>query len=378
MPGFVEAARQQGDLSIGDRLGANKGVGPNFGLLRMAAAVAVLVSHSFEIVDGTSAREPLWIVSHGSLKLGTLAVCVFFAMSGFLVTPSFVRSRSVTRFFLKRGIRLVPALAVAMIGLVLVIGLWSTSLDIKSYLSDRTTWQFLLTELHRAAPLPDVFRDTPLPGVVNGSLWTLKFEAVSYILLAGIGWMALLRRPFVVLLFTIAVTLTTAVLANQAALSPKTEFLLQFMMFFEFFMAGVTVAIFADRIVVSWPLLLVAAIVTSIAIVTGCFFLIGPISLSFLVIGFGVQTKIDFSLKQYPRGDYSYGTYLWAFPIQQIVQEHVGTLNWFGNVLVSLPLTLLVAAASWHLIEKPSLDVVNAGLLSLKQRRAGQTIRRRC
>lgn len=363
MVDIVDAERgQDAKGSIGDRLRANQGVGPNFGLLRMVAAVAVLVSHSFEVVSGTTTSEPLWIISNGHLKLGTLAVCVFFAMSGFLVTPSLARSRSVGRFFVKRAARLVPALAVAMIGLVFVIGPLCTTLDIRSYFLDRATWHFLVSQLHRTTQLPGVFVHLPLPGVVNGSLWTLKFEALSYVLLAVIGLTALLRRPALLVIFTMIIMSTTAILLYKAALSPKETLLLQFLMLFEFFMAGVTVAILSDHIIVAWPLLLVAAIITSIAIVTGSFFIVGPISMTYLVVGFGVQNKVDLLFKVRASGDYSYGTYLWAFPIQQIVQETLETNHWFVNVAAALPLTLLIAAVSWHTVEKPALDLVSSGL----------------
>ena len=147
-------------------------------------------------------------------------------------------------------------------------------------------------------------------------------------------------------------------------------------MLFEFFMAGVTLAIVSDRVVVSWRLLVIAALVTAIAIVTGWFFIVGPIAMTYLVIGFGVQRKIDGLAKIPWSGDYSYGLYLWAFPIQQIVQETVRTTHWLANALVSLPLTILLAAMSWHLVEKPSLDLADAGLSRARAKRPSLDRRR--
>jgi len=54
----------------------------NFDGVRLVAALSVLASHQFVNSGG---REPLLF---GSMSIGTLAVLVFFAMSGYLVASS--------------------------------------------------------------------------------------------------------------------------------------------------------------------------------------------------------------------------------------------------------------------------------------------------
>ena len=54
-------------------------------------------------------------------------------------------------------------------------------------------------------------------------------------------------------------------------------------------------------------------------------------------------------------GDFSYGVYIWAFPVQQVVAQHFSHLGTYFNVFMSLPFVMMLAIASWHLIEKPAL-----------------------
>ena len=55
-------------------------------------------------------------------------------------------------------------------------------------------------------------------------------------------------------------------------------------------------------------------------------------------------------------GDYSYGIYIYAFPIQQsfvAVMPNISPINLF---VISFGVTFVLAVASWHLVEKKILD----------------------
>ena len=67
-------------------------------------------------------------------------------------------------------------------------------------------------------------------------------------------------------------------------------------------------------------------------------------------IGFSDRMKLhDFG----KNGDFSYGTYLYAFPIQQMLQaEFRGTIDLTTYSVASLALSLMAGVASWHLVEK--------------------------
>ncbi len=345
--------------TIGSRLEETRGIGPNFNALRLLAAFAVLVSHAFAIPFGNETKEPLVILSGGEHSIGRVAVVVFFAMSGFLVTPSLTRSGSLTRFASKRAARILPGLIVIIAITTLLLGPFLTSTSLSAYFGNPLTYWYPIGTLHKAGVgLPGVFQDLPLKGVVNGSLWTLKYEALSYVLLASIGACGLLRFPYAVAAVAGAVAVAAEMLSFTDPSGGVLATLKAFSVLFAFFAAGVSFAVWRDRIPVSWPLGAAALILAFTTLVFGGFYLIGPLFLTYAVISIGVLPPV---IKAHIiRGDFSYGVYLWAFPIQQIAQQllRAGTLT---NILLAAPVTLVIASLSWTLVEEPALRLSRSG-----------------
>jgi peptidoglycan/LPS O-acetylase OafA/YrhL len=56
-------------------------------------------------------------------------------------------------------------------------------------------------------------------------------------------------------------------------------------------------------------------------------------------------------------GDYSYGVYLYGFPIAQALVASMPVLRGHGwwVLLAATPITVAFAALSWHTIERPTL-----------------------
>lgn len=165
-------------------LAANKN--NNFNLIRLAAAIAVLINHCFPLATG---REvDFWIGSHLGISLGSIAVDIFFATSGFLVTGSLLSSNDIIRFIRARILRIYPALIVMLFITTILIGGYFTSLHMKDYLASSGTLKYFLKNgsLFTGASytLPGVFETNPYKGAVNGSLWTLPYEIWMYSTLA--------------------------------------------------------------------------------------------------------------------------------------------------------------------------------------------------
>ena len=166
----------------------------NFDVLRLAAATLVLISHSFVVVG---ANEPFV----GHWPLGTLGVEIFFAISGFLVAKSWFAQPRLRSFAVKRGLRIVPALAVIVLALALVLGPAVTDGSLGTYFHSSDTYTYPVdnvaatvsggTVRHVALDLPGVFTSNP-DHSVDKSLWTLPIEVRAYIALALVGALGLL------------------------------------------------------------------------------------------------------------------------------------------------------------------------------------------
>ncbi|MCV6596750.1 MAG: acyltransferase family protein, partial [Mangrovicoccus sp.] len=105
----------------------------NLNLLRMIAAIAVIVSHAWAFAYGMGTFEP--VKAWTGHTLGGLAVAVFFAISGFLITGSFYYSASHWRFVASRGLRIFPALLVNLIFVAFILAPLVTTLPWRDYFS---------------------------------------------------------------------------------------------------------------------------------------------------------------------------------------------------------------------------------------------------
>ena len=332
-------------------------VRPNsFDLLRLLAALAVVGGHACELSGHVSA-DPLARFT-GVGGLGSLGVSVFFAISGFLVVCSFARRPNVASFAAARALRLLPALAVVVLVSALLIGPLVTRAPLSAYFTAPQTWLYPIRNiliLPVTYHLPGVFAANPYPDAVNGSLWTLRVEVGFYGLTALLGWRGWLGRGVltgVALLF--AAALIAAIGSGRAPLQ-ATLLLRSGVLYFG---GG---ALWAWRGETGWsdPKLRLAAAAAALATVALAVSRTwGDTALALLaplwVVTLG-QTGWPGQRALARVGDLSYGTYLWAFPIQQALvqaQPGVGVAALLGEtLLIVLPLAWL----SWRLVERPAL-----------------------
>jgi peptidoglycan/LPS O-acetylase OafA/YrhL len=322
----------------------------NFNLLRMAAATAVLVSHAWPLSLGASAVEPLYAAT--GYKLGTTAVTIFFTISGFFITKSFETRVSISDFAIARIARIYPALFVVLLLSVAVLGPVFTDLKLHDYVADRHTWTYLPKNLLLAKmqwQLPGVFLANPYPGAVNGSLWTLFKEVLCYLLVVLAGVTRLSRPRFFPVLLAVVVGASLLVPQSEGGdlLHAAATLTLPFAM-------GAAAYIYRRFVPVSGPLALALIAVAVILRSTILYPSAHAIALSYAALWLGF-VRIP-GLHIYNRlGDLSYGMYIYAFPIQQILIKVNEGLSPIGLILCSLPITVLLAYVSWTLIEAPSL-----------------------
>jgi peptidoglycan/LPS O-acetylase OafA/YrhL len=167
---------------------AIEGRNNNLNFLRMAAAYAVLVSHSFAIATGKPEAEPLR--ESLGITLGTISVDVFFIASGLLVSSSLLKKGDLLYFVLARVLRIYPALVVMAIFTTFFLGAAVTTEPIGEYLRSTETYKYFirvsLVVFGVPQNLPGVFADNPYKYAVNGSLWTLPYEIKMYEILVVI------------------------------------------------------------------------------------------------------------------------------------------------------------------------------------------------
>ena len=322
----------------------------NFNLLRMIAAMAVLVSHAYPLAAGPNAIEPLQLQL--GMSLGGLAVCSFFAISGYFISQSFDRTQDVTAFVVARVLRIYPGLIVALILTVLIIGPIVTSIRLNNYFSEQETFLYIPRNLSLAKlqyELPGVFNENPLRNVINGSLWTLIYEVGCYgmVVVIGLCGFAIALRFGMFLLGYGAAYIGMSVLGiHGSRLDAIHELTLPFIIGMSFYHYRKYLYYDAYILVVLSAITLISykrLWFEEVFILTWCYFLF-----------FVGMKKINFISNYNRLGDYSYGTYIYAFPVEQITAEMFRGFSPLTLAACALAPTLGLAVLSWHLVERPA------------------------
>jgi peptidoglycan/LPS O-acetylase OafA/YrhL len=355
-------------IGHGAPAGGGSGRDNNFNLVRLLAAGCVLLSHSWPL-SGTPG-EPF--ERFAGFSLGHFGVDVFFVVSGFLVTGSLFARGSLRAFLRARALRIFPALAVNAFGTAFVIGPLVTRLPLAQYLASPGTWAYALLNTTTwpwgvVWSLPGVFRGLPVGDAVNGALWSLPWELTMYALLAVLGVLALGARPRLgprgarVAVFGVAVLATLGHGINEGADLTRAFDIVQGLRLVALFFTGASFQLLRDRIPLSGGACAIAAAALVAALRWQGYALVAyPLLLTYLVLWLALAPAGV--ARHYNRlGDYSYGFYLWQFPLQQwIVLTHHGITQPM-LVLASLPAALAIAVASWHLVERPALALKERG-----------------
>lgn len=330
----------------------------NFGLLRLSFALCVLVSHSFELVDGNRSREPLTYL-FGTISLGELGVAGFFIVSGYLIAQSLENSTSLRSYFWKRLLRIYPAFVVAFALCIFVVGPLSGA-DMNAVTAAGWAKQFLEMLKLDMPDLPGAFAGLHYPAL-NGSMWTIAYEFRCYLLLAVLGAVGLLRLRWLLLSLTLIMLLFEAFhdFGDRAPLAyliglPKDALRLTAL-----FLAGSLFYSFRDS--VAYGTGRVASMVALALIV--CLFnsttatLALPVLGGYLIFWFAFLDGTPLLNAINNRTDLSYGIYLYAWPVQSLLIKSVPGITPWSVILLTTMATVCLALLSWHFIEAPSLKL---------------------
>lgn len=327
---------------------------------RLALAGEVIFWHTFPIRGHLpSARAVLQL-------LLCVGVDGFFAISGFLITASWLSNPRLRAYLAARALRILPGFYVCLLVTAFIFAPLSVAIQGGSptkLITSGAPLEFVLMNSAVALIKFDVGgtpHGIPNAGIWNASLWSLIWEVMCYLIVAVIGVAGLANRRWVSLAFLLVAT------AGAMALPP-----LKFPDVFNqhegdvrtalFFLACRTAIMFAsgaflyqwrDVIPARWSLVAVSAVIVLAAGALPDYRVVAALPLAYAVVVSGILLR-NKHLRL--RTDLSYGMYIYAYPTQQLLLVcGLLTLNPLLFTGVTAAATLPLAAASWFLIEKPA------------------------
>lgn len=333
----------------------------NIGTLRLVGALVVLLGHAF-VLSSANGRtrddvsEAIGDIAAFNLGLPGVGVAMFFAISGFLVAQSYQRRGNALAYVEARLLRIYPALWLA-VALTIAVGAVVSTFAPGDFISSKRTVTYAVggaSLLDLQYLLPGVFTSNPSDSV-NGSLWTLPVELKMYVFVAIAGIAGLLGRRALFNLAAVALVVAALVWPGGFPLLSNTDH----QEIATFFLAGTALYVNRDLIPLRGLGVVALAAVAAAFSWTAAYPLLFALAFSYAVLwlGFTQRPRLPDLAR---RGDLSYGTYLFAFPVAQLWVAAIGPGKPWTIAALTLATTLPLAYASWHLVE--------AGALRLKGR----------
>lgn len=335
--------------------------GNNFDLIRLAAALAVMLGHSYGIAG--IEYEPSLAFTHRETSSG-LAVYAFFLISGILVSASFAKQSSLIRFLGLRALRIWPGAIVCALFIALVVGPVFNSLSVAAYFSTSQVshWlirnAFLIGEI--GGTLPGVFPDNRFKFMVNPTVWTLPVELGCYLVAMVAGMLGAIgsKRGMVIFIGLAGIAFAYFAMHPPGHVMLKNFFVIMLMYSFypvPFFLLGMLLYGFREKVPLHWlPAVLLLGAYTLFRFTPAGGILLYP------AFAYGVLWVASAqSLRRLqPKHDYSYGIYLYGFVSQQMVASMCPKLNNYVSLLVAILIAVGLAALSWHFVERPCLSLL--------------------
>lgn len=317
-------------------------------VIRLVLAASVIMWHSF-FVGGFDRPSELFAFG------GQLGVDCFFAISGYLITQSWVRNPSAGRFLWHRALRLLPGYWVCLVVTTVVAGVAflasgrgglggyvAASHGPLQYISHNA---FLVVTVHDIGGTPT---GVPLPGEWNIPLWTLMFEALCYLGVLGAGMAGLLRggRPQFILPATFGAVWLGYLAQHGFGVGGQ-----EYGRFALMFSAGAALWALRDRLraTTAWAIG-TAAVVAAALFLLSDYRIIAAMPVAYLLIWIGGTFSGPDLLR---RHDISYGVYIYGYVVQQaLAMVGLPGAGYAAFTVTALAVTVLVASASWLLVER--------------------------
>jgi peptidoglycan/LPS O-acetylase OafA/YrhL len=329
-----------------------------FNLVRLVCAMLVVFYHAWQMNTLRPGADPITAFVAPVGDLGGLAVGVFFVISGMFVTQSWMRDPHLPRYALRRIARILPGLFVCML-VTTVLAVAFFSVQGWTGLLERGPWRLVFsnTVLHWLKYIipPE---EQLLPGVLkgqylNGPLWTLYWEGRMYVMVALIGLSAALpMRRWVrgcALFLLLAANLFPDVVSGYV----------WEVRMWSLFLVGMLLQTMARSVRIG-PVQLLCAIAlaalnwTRSAALTPSPLTWFGIALVAVTAALWVGSSRVRFIGHVQRNDYSYGVYIYHWPIILMLREVLPPIGALRLTAVALLVILPVAMLSWHFVEAPA------------------------
>jgi len=330
----------------------------NFGIVRLYLAGAVFLGHyAWVFPDGiVPSHLAQWLIGEDGLN----GVRAFFVISGFFLFRSYQSSGTLRSYLTKRARRVLPAY-IAVILICSAFGFFLSDLSARDYFSldllKYMFWNFLfLNFIHPT--LPGVFQHQPL-SLVNSSLWTLKIEIGFYlsvpIIMAATRWV---RLPALLVGFYIGSVVYAQIFSDLFQTTGRPIFhtlALQMPGQICYFLSGALIEHYKAPLYRHAALTVgaaIAAILLSWLLAVDALF---PIAYGAIIIM--ICTRLPYLGNWERYGDFSYGLYIFHFPILQSFRSLGLLADWPIAHFFAVTLTVFAMAyASWILVESRFLQ----------------------
>ncbi|EGR1402297.1 acyltransferase family protein [Vibrio cholerae] len=324
----------------------------NLTLIRVVLACLVIYYHSYALT-GNDPDQDIVKSFVGITTSGGLAVAMFFFISGMLVSDSYIKDLNPIRFFLSRFFRVIPALFFTLLLTVFILAPIVTNVTLKEFFSEKSNYFYIMNNLIMDTRyyLLGVFEDNHYKSVVNGSIWTLKWEVVFYFFLWCFGMIGLLKDRTLSTIFFVFIILSSFLKLDWlVSLLSDNVGILYLPMYFSI---GCLFAIWKDKIFISFSTVFGFSLLS--------FLLNGSIffDISFYVSVFSFVVYIssrDLIRKLRLNNDSSYGVYIYGFPVQQLLVFYYPSMGYYANSFFSIIICLILGYLSFKYIEKPCID----------------------
>ena len=322
--------------------------------LRLLLASAVLVSHSWRFVYGEV--DPLGRLT-GGIEIGGVAVDGFFLLSGFLIVRSQLRAPSTGRYLWHRFLRILPGFWVCLVTTAVVFAplLWwleRNRIDGYPWTGSDSALTYVVANVGLRMNQFNI-GDVRGGQALDGSLHTLFFEFLCYLMIAALGALGILRhRRVVVLAGACGFTLLAAVDAVGGGERLSGTYTVRFA---GIFLVGSVMYLYAERIPLSrWLVPPALALLVVAAAVPATYLVFAPAALGYLLLY--AATCARFARVGAER-DLSYGIYIYAWPIQLVLLEvGVGHAGLVAYVVAALALSAFAAGLSWRFVESQAMS----------------------